>query len=174
MKYIMTGRNVEVTQAMKEYAEKKLSKIEKFFNEDTEANVTFSVEKKRHILGVTIYFEGNTYRAEATNDDLYVSIDKGVDLLEGQIRKNKTKKERMLKDDILAAKYEHLELPLTTEGEITKVKTFNTKPMTIEDVILEIKGTDKSFYVFNNSETNETNVLFRLKDGNYGILEPEK
>ena len=149
MKYIMTGRNVEVTQAMKEYAEKKLGRIEKFFNEDTEANVTFSVEKKRHILGVTIYFEGNTYRAEATNDDLYVSIDKGVDLLEGQIRKNKTKKERMLKDDILSAKYEHLELPLTTEGEITKVKTFNTKPMTIEDVILEIKGTDKSFYFSN-------------------------
>ena len=137
----MAGRNVEVTQAMKEYAEKKLSKIEKFFNEDTEANVTFSVEKKRHILGVTIFFEGNTYRAEATNDDLYVSIDKGIDLLEGQIR---------------------------------KVKTFNMKPMTIEDVILEIKDSDKSFYVFNNSDTQETNVLFKLKDGNYGILEPEK
>ena len=101
MKYIMTGRNVEVTQAMREYAEKKLSRIEKFFNEDTEANVTFSVEKKRHILGVTIYFEGNTYRAEATNDDLYVSIDKGIDLLEGQIRKVKTKRERLLKDDVL-------------------------------------------------------------------------
>ena len=63
MKYIMTGRNVEVTQAMREYAEKKLSRIEKFFNEDTEANVTFSVQKKRHILGVTIFFEGNTYTA---------------------------------------------------------------------------------------------------------------
>ena len=96
MKYIMTGRNVEVTQAMREYAEKKLSRIEKFFNEDTEANVTFSVQKKRHILGVTIFFEGNTYRAEATNDDLYVSIDKGIDLLEGQLRKTKTKKETTL------------------------------------------------------------------------------
>ena len=174
MKYIVTGRNVEVTQAMREYAEKKLSRIEKFFNEDTEANVTFSVEKKRHILGVTIFFEGNTYRAEATNDDLYVSIDKGIDLLEGQIRKVKTKRERLLKDDVLAAKYEHIEAPQLVEGEVTKVKTFNMKPMTIEDVILEIKDSDKSFYVFNNSDTQETNVLFKLKDGNYGILEPEK
>lgn len=174
MKYIMTGRNVDVTQAMKEYAEKKLSRIEKFFNEDTEANVTFSVEKKRHILGVTIFFEGYTYRAEATNDDLYVSIDKGIDLLEGQIRKVKTKKEKMIKDVAIESKYAHIEMPVVTEGEVTKVKTFNTKPMTIEDVILEIKDSDKNFYVFNNSDTQETNVLFRLKDGNFGILEPEK
>lgn len=174
MKYIMTGRNVEVTQAMREYAEKKLSRIEKFFNEDTEASVTFSVEKKRHILGVTIFFDGYTYRAEATNDDLYVSIDKGIDLLEGQIRKTKTKREKMMKEDVLTAKYEHLEVPIAVEGEVTKVKTFNMKPMTVEDVILEIKDSDKSFYVFNNSDTQETNVLFKLKDGNYGILEPEK
>ena len=174
MKYIMTGRNVEVTNAMREYAEKKLSKIEKFFNEDTEANVTFSVQKKRHILGVTIYFEGNTYRAEATNDDLYVSIDKGVDLLEGQIRKIKTKKERMNKEEMGSIKYESQAQYLVPEGEVTKVKTFTTKPMTVEDVMLELKDSDKTFYVFNNSETSETNVLFKLKDGNYGILEPER
>ena len=173
MKYIMTGRNVEVTEGMREYAEKRLARIEKFFNEDTEANVTFSVQKKRHIMGVTIFFEGNTYRAEATNDDLYVSIDKSIDLLEGQIRKTKTKKEKMMKDNtqndygIRAEDY-------MVQGEITKVKTFNTKPMAVEDVILELKDSDKTFYVFNNSETNETNVLFKLKDGNYGILEPEK
>jgi putative sigma-54 modulation protein len=174
MKYIMAGRNVEVTQAMKEYAEKRLARIEKFFNEDTEANVTFSVQKKRHILGVTIFQDGYTYRAEATNDDLYVSIDKSIDLLEGQIRKVKTKKERQMKDDSISAKYSHIELPVMTSGEVTKVKTFDTKPMTIEDVMLELKGSDKSFYVFNNSDTNETNVLFRLRDGNFGILEPEK
>lgn len=174
MKYIMTGRNVEVTQAMKEYAEKRLARIEKFFNEDTEANVTFSVQKKRHILGVTIFQDGYTYRAEATNDDLYVSIDKSIDLLEGQIRKVKTKKERQMKDDSISAKYSHIELPVMTSGEVTKVKTFDTKPMTIEDVMLELKDSDKAFYVFNNSDTNETNVLFRLRDGNFGILEPEK
>ena len=173
MKYIITGRNVEVTKAMREYAEKRLARVEKFFNEDTEANVTFSVQKKRHIMGVTIYFEGNTYRAEATNDDLYVSIDKSIDLLEGQIRKTKTKKEKMIK----VAEQNNYGISaedFATEGEVTKVKTFNTKPMAIEDVILEIKDSDKTFYVFNNSETNETNVLFKLKDGNYGILEPEK
>ena len=173
MKYIMTGRNVEVTEAMKEYAEKRLARIEKFFNEDTEANVTFSVQKKRHILGVTIYFEGNTYRAEATNDDLYMSIDKSVDLLEGQIRKTKTKKERLLKTATIN-QMPAIETDTFAEGEVTKVKTFSPKPMTVEDVILEIKDSDKSFYVFNNSETNETNVLFKLKDGNYGILEPER
>ena len=173
MKYIMTGRNVEVTEAMKDYAEKRFARIEKFFNEDTEANVTFSVQKKRHILGVTIYFEGNTYRAEATNDDLYMSIDKSVDLLEGQIRKTKTKKERLLKTATIN-QVPSIETDVFTEGEVTKVKTFSPKPMTVEDVILEIKDSDKSFYVFNNSETNETNVLFKLKDGNYGILEPEK
>ena len=173
MKYIMTGRNVEVTEAMKDYAEKRFARIEKFFNEDTEANVTFSVQKKRHILGVTIYFEGNTYRAEATNDDLYMSIDKSVDLLEGQIRKTKTKKERLLKTATIN-QVPSIETDVFTEGEVTKVKTFSPKPMTVEDVILEIKDSDKSFYVFNNSETNETNVLFKLKDGNYGILEPER
>lgn len=173
MKYIITGRNVEVTQAMRDYAEKRLARVEKFFNEDTEANVTFSIQKKRHIMGVTIYFEGNTYRAEATNDDLYVSIDKSIDLLEGQIRKNKTKKEKMIKA-VEPNNYGISAADLATEGEITKVKTFNTKPMAIEDVILEIKDSDKTFYVFNNSATNETNVLFKLKDGNYGILEPEK
>lgn len=174
MKYIMTGRNVEVTEGMKEYAMKRLSRIEKFFNDDTEANVTFSVQKKRHILGVTIYFDGYTYRAEATNNDLYMSIDKSIDLLEGQIRKTKTKKEKMIKDDALSAKYAHVDTTVFAENEITKVKTFNTKPMTTEDVILELKDSDKMFYVFNNSETHETNVLFKLKDGNYGILEPEK
>ena len=173
MKYIMTGRNIEVTNAMREYAEKKLSRIEKFFNEDTEANVTFSVEKKRHILGVTIFFDGYTYRAEATNDDLYVSIDKSIDLLEGQIRKTKTKKEKMMKGTEVKD-YGIRPEDLAPQGEVTKVKTFNTKPMAIEDVILELKDSDKTFYVFNNSETNETNVLFKLKDGNYGILEPEK
>ena len=174
MKYIMTGRNVEVTQAMQEYAEKKLSRIEKFFNADTEANITFSVEKKRHILGVTIHFEGYTYRAEATNDDLYASIDKGIDLLEGQIRKVKTRKEKMMKDTAYDAKYLRIDNEPVAENEVTKVKTFSTKPMTIEDVILELKDSEKTFYVFNNSDTNETNVLFKLKNGNYGILEPEK
>lgn len=173
MKYIMTGRNVEVTPAIREYAEKRLSRVEKFFNDDTEANVTFGVQKKRHIMGVTIYFEGNTYRAEATNDDLYMSIDKSIDLLEGQIRKNKTRKEKLLKTATIP-NVSGMDADLLTEGEVTKVKTFSPKPMTVEDVILEIKDSDKSFYVFNNSETNETNVLFKLKDGNYGILEPEK
>ena len=107
-------------------------------------------------------------------DEVYVSIDKGIDLLEGQLRKTKTKKERQFKDDSLAAKYANIELPIMTEGEITKVKTFDTKPMTVEDVMLELKDSDKSFYVFNNSDTQETNVLFRLRDGNFGILEPEK
>ena len=172
MKYIMTGRNVDVTPAMREYAEKRLARVEKFFNEDTEANVTFSVQKKRHIMGVTIYFEGNTYRAEATNDDLYMSIDKSIDLLEGQIRKVKTKKERLLKT--ANVEMPSVDTDVFAEGEVTKVKTFSPKPMTVEDVILEIKDSDKMFYVFNNSETNETNVLFKLKDGNYGILEPEK
>ena len=124
-------------------------------------------------MGVTIYFEGNTYRAEATNDDLYMSIDKSIDLLEGQIRKNKTRKEKLLKTATIP-NVSGMDADLLTEGEVTKVKTFSPKPMTVEDVILEIKDSDKSFYVFNNSETNETNVLFKLKDGNYGILEPEK
>ena len=173
MKYIMTGRNVDVTPAMREYAEKRLARIEKFFNEDTEANVTFSVQKKRHIMGVTIHFEGNTYRAEATNDDLYVSIDKSIDLLEGQLRKSKTKKEKQYRAESI--KMDGLpKLENYVEGEIVKVKTFNPKPMSVEDVILEIKDSEKSFYVFNNIDTQEVNVLFKVKGGNYGLLEPEK
>ena len=173
MKYIISGRNVEVTNAMKEYAEKKVSRVEKFFNEDTDANITFSVQKNRHVAEVTIYFEGVTYRAEATNDDLYVSIDKSIDLLEGQLRKSKTKKEKLYRAESI--KMEGLpKVENYVEGEIVKVKTFNPKPMSVEDVILEIEDSDKSFYVFNNIDTQEVNVLFKVKGGNYGLLEPEK
>jgi len=80
----------------------------------------------------------------------------------------------MMKDTAYDAKYLRIDNEPVAENEVTKVKTFSTKPMTIEDVILELKDSEKTFYVFNNSDTNETNVLFKLKNGNYGILEPEK
>ena len=132
----------------------------------TKGSQTISVDSVGKVLNVSSVIE------PVPGNDVYMSIDKSIDLLEGQIRKVKTKKERLLKTA-------NIEMPsvdtdIFAEGEVTKVKTFSPKPMTVEDVILEIKDSDKMFYVFNNSDTNETNVLFKLKDGNYGILEPEK
>lgn len=174
MKFIFAGKNIDVTNAIKEYTEKKIGRLEKFFNEDTEIHATFSVEKTRHIVDVNIVYNGNVYRAEEVNEDLYTSIDKVIDVLEAQVKKNKTRNEDRKKDIahdggfVSDADFE------TGEKEIVKVKKYSIKPMAIEDAVLAIEEKGSAFMAFNNSKTNKVNVIYRLKDGNFGLVEPEQ
>jgi putative sigma-54 modulation protein len=176
MKIIVSGKNFEVTDALKDRVGKKLGKLNKFFNPDTEAFVTMSVEKNRHIVEVTIRFKGIVFRAEVSNDDMYTSIDKSVDILEGQIRKNKTRLAKRLHEnaftasDSIGVSADEVE---EEEFKVVRSKRFPIKPMSVEEAILQMNLLGHEFFVFSNAETKDANVVYRRKDGNYGLIEPE-
>ena len=175
MKFIITGKNFEVTEALREKAIKKFSKLEKFFNPGTEVHVTMSVQKTRHIMEVTIQFHGSVLRAEVSNEDMYACVEKAMDILEKQIIKNKTRLEKKLREG--AYKYENFNPDLRVEEErefnFVRTKRFAIKPMTAEEAVLQMNLTGHDFFMFTNSETNESNVVYKRKDGNYGLIEPD-
>ncbi len=174
MKFIVSGKNIEVTEALKEKIVKKMGKLEKFFNPDTELHATMSVEKNRHIIEVTIAFNGIVLRAEESNDNMYASIDKVVDILERQIRRNKTRLEKKLREG--AFKMEAVadgDMDEEHDFKVVRSKKFAIKPMTVEEAILQMNLVGHEFYMFSNAETKEVNVVYRRKDGNYGLIEPE-
>jgi len=175
MKFIITGRNIDVTQGLKERITKKLGKLDKFFNQDTETHVTLSVQKNRHIVEVTIPFNGVVIRAEEASSDMYTSIDKVVDIVERQIRRYKTRLEKRLREG--AFKAENFTIPDAIEEEkefnLVKIKKFAIKPMPVEEAILQMNLLGHEFFVFINSETSKTNVVYKRKDGAYGLIEPE-
>lgn len=176
MKIIISGKNIEITEALRERAMQKISKLEKFFNAETEAKVTMSVEKNRHIVEVTIPFNGVVLRAEKSNGDMYASLDKVVDILMGQVRKNKTKLSKNMHETFLKGD------PLffsngddfdDDEYKIVRSKKFAIKPMVVDEAILQMNLLGHEFFMFSNSETREVNVVYRRKDGNYGLIEPK-
>ncbi|HHW00168.1 MAG TPA: ribosome-associated translation inhibitor RaiA [Clostridiaceae bacterium] len=175
MKIKVSGKNMEVTDALKERAVKKLSKLNKFFDADTEANVTMSVEKNRHIFEVTILFNGVLLRAEVENDDMYAAIDKSVDILERQIRRYKTRLAKKLREGSLRIENYAIQEEIEEEKEfkVVRSKKFSPKPMTVEEAILQMNLLGHEFFVFFNAETKDTNVVYKRKDGNYGLIEPE-
>jgi putative sigma-54 modulation protein len=175
MKFIVTGKNIDVTGALKEKAIKKVGKIEKFFPVDTEAHITLSVQKNRHIVEVTIPFKGGLLRAQEENEDMYASIDKVVDSLEGQIRRNKTKIERKYHASGLS--FEGVDFEQhedeANDFSVVRSKKFSIKPMTIEEAILQMNMLGHAFFMFLNADTQEANVVYRRKGGNYGLIEPD-
>jgi putative sigma-54 modulation protein len=175
MKIKVNGKNFEITEPLREKATKKLSKLEKFFNPNTEAQVMMSVEKNRHIVEITIFFNGVVMRAEVENDDMYAAIDKAIDILEGQIRKNKTRLSKKIHSG--AFKPESFVAFNNMEEEkdfkVVRTKRFAIKPMTVDEAILQMNLIGHEFFVFSNAETLDTNVVYRRKDGNYGLIEPE-
>lgn len=176
MKIKITGKNMDITDALKEITFKKLGKLDKYFQEDVDTNVTFSVEKNRQIIEVTINLPGTILRAEEYSDDMYNSIDKAVDVLEGQIRKYKTKLQKRYQNGE-TIRFENIEpMPKLKEEDIpklVKVKRFAMKPMDAEEAILQMELLRHNFFVFMNGETDEVNVVYKRKDGNYGLIEPE-
>ena len=174
MKLKVTGKELMITEALNDYVEKKLSRIEKYF-EDLEADVTLRTEKNEQIAEMNIYANGESYRAVTEDKDLYASIDKDIDILEGQIRKAKTKKEKMMRDDTLKALEVNTQVKPEVINQIVKTSYYSIKPLTPEDAMLALQEyPTHNFLAFINVETGKVNVIHRLKDGkNYGLVEPE-
>lgn len=177
MKNIITGRNIELTDALRDIVEKKMSRLDKYFQEDATATVTLNVEKLRQIVEVTIPISGNIIRAEETTDDMYTSIDRVIDVLERQVRRHKEKlKDRKHTKETI--RFENVvDLPADDaeeEGKIVKFKKFPLKPMDEEEAILQMELIGHAFYVFRNGETGDVNVVYKRKDGHYGLIEPQE
>lgn len=173
----VTGKDVKVTDAIKDYAEKKLERIKKYFEgEDINATVTLKNEKNIQIAELQVNTKFDMFRAVTEHADLYASIDKDIDILEGQIRKYKTKKDKMNRDNSLKVKESlFVEQVKPIEDEIVKTLYYEIKPMAPEDAKLKLQErTGNNFYTFINIDTGKVNVIFRLKDSkNFGIVEPE-
>jgi len=174
MKIKITGKELKITEAINDYVEKKLDRIDKYF-EEASAEVTLRTEKQQQIAEIYVTANGEKYRAVTEDKDLYASIDKDIDILEGQIRKAKTKKEKIMKDSSI----KNLDVSDAQEVEITneiiKTSYYEIKPMMPEDAVLKLQETPShNFLAFINVETGKVNVVHKLKDGkNYGLVEPE-
>lgn len=174
MKITVNGKNIEVTNGLRSAVEKKLSKLDKYFTPDIEAHATLSVQRNRQIIEVTIPFNGVILRGEESNDDMYASIDLVVDKLERQIRKQKTKLQRRTHSEALKFQVIPDEKPDgKTEPKVVKTKRFSVKPMSDDEAVLQMELLGHSFFVYENDENGEVNVLYKRRDGNYGIIEPE-
>lgn len=173
MEIKITGKELKITDAINEYVERKLERIDKYF-ENASAEVTVRTERTAQIAEIVVSANGEFYRAVTEDKDLYASIDKDIDILEGQIRKAKTRREKMLKDSTL--KVLEVEQPRNEiKDEILKVEYYDIKPMTPEDAKLKLQERPTQLFItFVNVETGKVNVIHKLKDGkNYGIIEPE-
>jgi putative sigma-54 modulation protein len=174
MKITITAKNVELTAALRNIVEKKISKLERFFDPEIEAHATLSVEKARHKIEVTIPFNNVVLRGEETNEDMYVSIDLVLDKLESQIRKQKKRLERRTQSGSLKFQYiTNVEEDYDNEPKIVKTKKFAYKPMSDEEAVLQMELLGHNFFVYQNANSDEVNVIYRRKDGNYGLIEPE-
>lgn len=177
MKFIISGRNIEVTESLKTAINDKLGKLERFFSKDVEGQVTLSVEKNRQKVEVTIPVKGGVIRGEQTSSDMYVAIDLVEEVLETQLKKYRTKIiDRYQEGAQLSQSYVEAWDGAEDEEEdikIVKVKHFQFKPMSPEEACMQMELTNHDFFVFTNAETDEVNVVYKRKNGTYGIIEPE-
>ncbi len=173
MKYIISGKNIELTEALKDYAEEKIGKLEKILSGEIEAIITMSTERNMQKVEIQLNAPGETFRGELEDADMYAAIDKLVDVLQGQIRKSKDKKDKMIKNETIREKEAISNIEKSVEkGQIVKYETYSLKPIGIEDAKIILEGTKDVFFTFVNIDTNKVNIIFRTKDGNFGIVEP--
>lgn len=176
MKLQYVGKNIEVTDSLREVADKKYSRLGKYFTGDLEGTVTFVVERNERIAEVTIHLPGTILRSEQSSDDMYTSIDRTVDALESQIRKYKTKLQKRYgpDDTIRFDNIEPREEPERQEEKrIVKIKRFGLKPMSPEEASLQMELLGHNFFVYRDAETDGIHVIYKRKDGNYGVIEAE-
>ena len=174
MKFIISGKNIDVTDSLKTAVEDKLSKLEKYFTSETEVHVTLGVEKDRQKIEVTIPVKGNIIRSEQVSNDMYVSIDLVEEIIERQLKKYKNK----IIDKKQAAgnfKHEFIEQEYVDDEEIhiVRSKKFDIKPMYPEDACIQMELLGHNFFVFVNAETDQVNVVYKRKGNTYGIMEPD-
>jgi len=165
---------MDVTDDVRAWAEKKFSKLEKYFRHEADAQLTFSTMKHGSMvkLEATIHHRGWVYRAETVNHDATTAIEKAVEVIDRQIRKNKTK----LKKKFHSGAFDNLEIEDGYEPSIhniVKSKKFPIKPMSVEEAVLQMDLIGHEFFMFRNAEDEEINVVYKRKDGNYGLIEPE-
>ena len=174
MRYIISGKNIDVTEGLKEAIYEKIGKLERYFTDDTEVHVTFGVEKERQKIEVTIPMKGNIIRAEQESTDMYVSIDLVEEIIERQLRKYKNKiVEKKQSGSGLNQAFIEEEIPDDEQIEIIRSKRFAVKPMDAEEACVQMELLGHDFYVFRNAETDEVNVVYKRKKNSYGLIEPE-
>lgn len=174
MRVTVSGKNIDVSPSIREYIEGKLDKFDRYFNTDIDIKVTVSVEKNRQKIEVTMPLRhGVTFRAEETSEDLYQSVDLVMDKLMKQMRKHKTKIEKKYHrhESIRVADIPDYEEEVV-ESKIVRTKSFPIKPMDAEEAVLQMEMLNHDFFVFRDGETDEVNVVYIRKDGNYGLIEP--
>ncbi|MDD6645553.1 MAG: ribosome-associated translation inhibitor RaiA [Oscillospiraceae bacterium] len=174
MKIAYTARKVNLKDNFKELCEKKLSKFNKIFSEDATVSVVVTLYKNRQTVEVTVSDNGMIYRAEDTQDEMNDALDKVVDILGRQLRKNKTRLSRRLRDNTADFTAILPDEDIEDEEEFDiRYKTIPVKPISVEEAILQMNMLNHDFFVFINAETNETNVVYKRKGNTYGLLEPE-
>lgn len=177
MKFVFTEKKVQITDDLRNYAEKKINKLERMFKGESVAYITFSIERGRHKAEVTVKNNGMFFRVSETTNDMYATIDSAVAAIERQIRKNKTRLEKRLRDgafdkdkmpSISPQPYDDEE----REFEIVRTKRFPIKPMSAEEAILQMNLLEHEFFVFKNQDDNDNfAVVYKRKDGGYGLIE---
>jgi len=179
MKFNIRGENLKVTEAIREYVEKKIGKLEKYFESPitSDVHVNLSVYNDKQRIEVTIPMSGLLLRGEVEHTDLYAAIDLVVDKLERQIRKYKTKVNRKPRQNnvpkfVSTNLAEQLDEEVD-DIEIVRTKQFDLKPMDSEEAVLQMDMLGHAFYVFQNAASGDTNVVYRRKDGKYGLIEPK-
>lgn len=178
MRFTISGKNIDITEGLRQKVIQKLSKLDKFFVDETEAQITLSVEKLRHIIEATIPMKGIIIRAEEEAEDMYAAIDDVVAILERQITKHRKKLlDRHRQDAIFVDTIENVighEDENEEEMKIVRSKKFALKPMDPVEACLEMDLLGHNFFVFRNGDTDEVNVVYkRKKEGTYGLIEPE-
>jgi putative sigma-54 modulation protein len=182
MNYNIRGENIEVTPAIRDYVEKKVGKLERYFLESPDANVHVNLkvnQDKTAKVEITIPMTQLVLRAEESNIDMYAAIDLIVDKLERQIRKHKTKVNRKFREKGVMREYfastetasALAEVEDESDLEVVRTKRFDLKPMDSEEAVLQMNMLGHSFFIYTDAETNHTNIVYRRRDGKYGLIE---
>lgn len=182
MNFHIRGENIQLTDALRDYVEKKIGKLERYFETPlkSEVHTTLSIARNLHTIEVTIPLSGVILRAEEKSEDMYASIDLVTDKLERQIRKHKTRVNRKFRHDIgiRTVFKENADLAAERgieeddEFEVVRTKRFQLKPMDVDEAILQMNMVGHNFFVFSNADTNQVSVVYRRNDGKYGLIEP--
>ncbi|HHW15399.1 MAG TPA: ribosome-associated translation inhibitor RaiA [Firmicutes bacterium] len=182
MQIVVKGKNMEVTPALRSYAEKKVGKLEKYFEQgEVTAQVMMRLERELHVVEVTLQVDALLLRGEERTADMYASIDGVLEKLERQIKKYKTRINRKLRQDV-GTRPQEAKPPVSPEardeegeelGRVIRTKRFPIKPMSVEEAVMQMELLGHDFFVFRNSEDEEINVVYRRADGNYGLIEPD-
>lgn len=174
MRYVISGKGIDVTEGLKSAVYEKIGKLERYFTPSTEVHVTLSVEKERQKIEVTIPMKGNIVRAEQVSDDMYVSIDLVEDIIERQLRKYKNKIiDQKQSGGVFTPEFLQDEAEEEDTIRITRTKRFAMKPMDPEEACVQMELLGHNFYVFRNAETDDVCVVYKRKGGTYGLIEPE-